>query len=1061
MRLLRRSWVTTGLALTLGVLVGAVVVFSLADIAFPFGPRVRVAALVLVAGSTLYTFLVGVLRPYRRRVTKVQVARRIEKQLPNSHNRLVSCIDLADTPGLRSYSMAFFNRLVSEVLELVRHFRPRRVIDYHSLRRAELIAVAAMAVFVVMIIFFPRPVTTAMVRIFAPLSDVPPSTGVSFSVSPGNTEALRGDPVTFAAQVRRGRPDDLRLRVKPVGGGASRWYVMEKREPGRWCVTLTGLEESVRYRVHGGGTWSRQFTITLLDRPWLERVQTVLHYPEYMGLDEPQVSPPHALEVAGPEGSVIEVVVDVGGDVSEGEVQLLRTRTVSSDEQGEGGQFEVAATYAIRPREGNRWTGRFPLDDTGFFRVEVRNALGQANKPMQEVKYMALPDEPPQVVLEQPGRDLVVSEAVDVPLVMAVYDDFALEKIAVVVEVASRGEPTVLPIRQYDAPPRSDTVLTSLDLVAMNLFEGDEVTGYVMVEDRAGQLGLSREFTVRILADDNATDLRLAAFEKTEDAFEEKLLKLVMATSGVYREFEKMTVTYAPLTEVLDSVRVDGVAEEPPALLEALRGDIARLADYAGANVKLAQELEGDMAKALEQMGDIAILPGPIVGMMQSLQLAYQDLALGPMTELGQLVAEAPEGEETLPDLKAMLELSEDLQHGLDSVQSQFKALARARAGLLEDVERAVAELEGQMLEEHASIGERRLTDLQEFVAGMRERFNALQSEQAELMAQVVESDAEHLAGLEARQQELEAEAKSRLREARVLLNTEELLRQLRLGRAPEFPDAPYAPETAEYYVPPSEEDFEEPIEEEPPAESEEQPEDEKNGEDEEKDKEVEDEDEPPLYLPALGGRRAVLDPRFARMRRPVAANDKDNADAPTDDPAREFATRQQQLLDELAMASQSLGADHQSLQNILEQLRQLTTDDWQLMTDDRPRSRNLGQFLWSPSTQQALAMSGRMRRLRRAAVAPQNRDAQVATPVAVPAVPAYLADPALRTDNWQLATDSMAGTVPPATRRVILRMQPKQREELLQGMREEGPEGYHRFIQDYFKRLARIRRRP
>jgi hypothetical protein len=49
-------------------------------------------------------------------------------------------------------------------------------------------------------------------------------------------------------------------------------------------------------------------------------------------------------------------------------------------------------------------------------------------------------------------------------------------------------------------------------------------------------------------------------------------------------------------------------------------------------------------------------------------------------------------------------------------------------------------------------------------------------------------------------------------------------------------------------------------------------------------------------------------------------------------------------------------------------------------------------------------------------------------------------------------------GELDVATRRVIMKMQPKEREELLQGLREEGPEAYRGFIRDYFKKLSRAR---
>ena len=46
-----------------------------------------------------------------------------------------------------------------------------------------------------------------------------------------------------------------------------------------------------------------------------------------------------------------------------------------------------------------------------------------------------------------------------------------------------------------------------------------------------------------------------------------------------------------------------------------------------------------------------------------------------------------------------------------------------------------------------------------------------------------------------------------------------------------------------------------------------------------------------------------------------------------------------------------------------------------------------------------------------------------------------------------------------PATRATVLQLPPRVREELLQGMKAQGPEGYRKFIQDYFKRLSEVPR--
>ena len=52
-------------------------------------------------------------------------------------------------------------------------------------------------------------------------------------------------------------------------------------------------------------------------------------------------------------------------------------------------------------------------------------------------------------------------------------------------------------------------------------------------------------------------------------------------------------------------------------------------------------------------------------------------------------------------------------------------------------------------------------------------------------------------------------------------------------------------------------------------------------------------------------------------------------------------------------------------------------------------------------------------------------------------------------------SSEAELAKLPPDTRAVILKLPPRVREELLQGLREQGPEGYGPFIEDYFKRLT------
>src|SRR5262245_51145565 len=106
-RMLRSTWVITGLGLTVGLLVGALVATTGLDMVLPLDPAwslfgvqidgwVRLMALLVVVVPASWALLVGVVKPLLRRLAEVNVARRIEKQIPGIHNRLVSVVDLDD-----------------------------------------------------------------------------------------------------------------------------------------------------------------------------------------------------------------------------------------------------------------------------------------------------------------------------------------------------------------------------------------------------------------------------------------------------------------------------------------------------------------------------------------------------------------------------------------------------------------------------------------------------------------------------------------------------------------------------------------------------------------------------------------------------------------------------------------------------------------------------------------------------------------------------------------------------------------------------------------------------
>src|SRR5665213_600581 len=119
--LLRVTRIAAGLALTVGLFLGALALVIAVDlllpllqlpfnIAFNLDTGLRLASLVLVVLPPAAALLIGVVFPLFRRFSAGYVARRIEAHIPGIHNRLVSCIDL-EVRGRAAASPGFYRRL--------------------------------------------------------------------------------------------------------------------------------------------------------------------------------------------------------------------------------------------------------------------------------------------------------------------------------------------------------------------------------------------------------------------------------------------------------------------------------------------------------------------------------------------------------------------------------------------------------------------------------------------------------------------------------------------------------------------------------------------------------------------------------------------------------------------------------------------------------------------------------------------------------------------------------------------------------------------------------------
>jgi hypothetical protein len=164
-------------------------------------------------------------------------------------------------------------------------------------------------------------------------------------------------------------------------------------------------------------------------------------------------------------------------------------------------------------------------------------------------------------------------------------------------------------------------------------------------------------------------------------------------------------------------------------------------------------------------------------------------------------------------------------------------------------------------------------------------------------------------------------------------------------------------------------------------------------------------------------------------------------------------ANKQSDNLQQLDAAQKALQSDEKAVGRMMVELMSQTEKAARSAGEPKGQGgtspaahEHLKQMLQSQAMQDAMAMAGRARQGR----AGQQSSGQPNPGGTTPNLSG--SSPPRMTSSVDL--DELS----PRLRDLLLQYPPHEREELLQGMREQAPEGYERFVQDYFKRLTQSR---
>ena len=464
------SWVVAGTVL-------AILAAGLADWLFHLTREVRLGLLLAAIGLTGWLLARFVVAPLVIRFRDLDIALRIEDRWPGLQDRLATTVQflaMKARPEVREDvhgSTQLREETIRRTLAEVESIDFREVVEPRPARQALATAAVPVALGLALLVAAPDTCRLALERLIAPFGS---------AQWPKQTHLVILDPNRDGQKVARGESFRLEVGVAegealPASGDVT--YVFDNGETvtrrlgtllarqksrddqPRFVDRIAKVTRSFRYRVAAGDDITGWRSVVAVPPPSLTFARIKLSPPEYTREPRSTVEPGGGKDLPGSEfdiehivvGTKVELEARANKPLAEAAFNLLGSapwvRPEDSEPKADGtAPAATPATPAVTLRDGGkRIVAAFTVEAPGSFGFDLRDTEGFRGQQRHLVRFNihAIPDNVPQVVVEEPPGNRDVTANAVVPIVIDAQDDFGLGKVWVEYSVAYGGSEPV------------------------------------------------------------------------------------------------------------------------------------------------------------------------------------------------------------------------------------------------------------------------------------------------------------------------------------------------------------------------------------------------------------------------------------------------------------------------------------------------------------------------------------------------------------------------------------------------------------------------------------------
>jgi hypothetical protein len=411
------------------VIAGALVLlpmFMFLDWWLHLGTLWRCLALLLYAGALGATAWWTLLRPLGRNWSNEEILSYIDSILPAKKAMLLELYQLIGGRDIQEASTDAGRQMVDEAAQELEPLISEAAAARHLYRRRAMNWLKCAGAALVILLVLAMPLSSYMAigleRFFNPFSGQrwPHRTTITLKEPITGWTIPQLESFTVEGAVRGQVPPQVTLSYRGENTG---YWIREKvavRDDGRIKYVFPEVREKIRFFVAGGDYQTDQKTIGIVARPFLKSIQATYDYPDYAGIPDRSLA---GGQLVGLEGTKVKLDFESSMALKDA-VMVLSLAGDSSDSK----KIETRQKFKLSD-DGRHFSREMFLTVDGSYSIELYEINGFREAKPERYEIRVTPDNPPEVELLSPGRNLIATKKATLEVALRASDDFGLKTV--------------------------------------------------------------------------------------------------------------------------------------------------------------------------------------------------------------------------------------------------------------------------------------------------------------------------------------------------------------------------------------------------------------------------------------------------------------------------------------------------------------------------------------------------------------------------------------------------------------------------------------------------------